>query len=233
MSNALEITNIKKSFKKTVILNQVSLNIEKNTIYGLLGLNGAGKSTLLKIISKIISSDEGTIDFLEIDSDSIGFLIEQPAVYGNLSARENLKVQTLRYDLSENKIAEVLATVGLVDDSKKVKDYSVGMKQRLGIALAILNSPQLLILDEPTNGLDPVGVIEFRNLLQKLKAAGMTIIVSSHSLTEIQYVADKVGIIKNGVIQYEEKLKNIQNLEKTFLKVLTNEGGAQNAIAIC
>lgn len=225
MSIALEVASIKKSYKKNVILNGVSLNVEKNTIYGLLGLNGAGKSTLLKIISQIISFDEGRIDFLGIDSDSIGFLIEQPAVYGNLTARENLKVQTLRYNLSEQKISEVLVTVGLIDDSKKVKDYSVGMKQRLGIALAILNNPQLLILDEPTNGLDPVGVIEFRDLLQQLKKMGMTIIVSSHSLTEIQHVADKVGIIKNGVIQYEETIGNIKDLENTFLKVLANEGG--------
>ncbi|EOH96630.1 hypothetical protein UAY_02998 [Enterococcus moraviensis ATCC BAA-383] len=225
MSIALEVANIKKSYKKNVILNGVSLNVEKNTIYGLLGLNGAGKSTLLKIISQIISFDEGRIGFLGIDSDSIGFLIEQPAVYGNLTARENLKVQTLRYNLSEQKISEVLVTVGLIDDSKKVKDYSVGMKQRLGIALAILNDPQLLILDEPTNGLDPVGVIEFRDLLQQLKKMGMTIIVSSHSLTEIQHVADKVGIIKNGVIQYEETIENIKDLENTFLKVLANEGG--------
>ncbi|ALS36283.1 ABC-2 type transport system ATP-binding protein [Enterococcus rotai] len=225
MSIALEVANIKKSYKKNVILNGVSLNVEKNTIYGLLGLNGAGKSTLLKIISQIISFDGGRIDFLGIDSDSIGFLIEQPAVYGNLTARENLKVQTLRYNLSEQKISEVLVTVGLIDDSKKVKDYSVGMKQRLGIALAILNDPQLLILDEPTNGLDPVGVIEFRDLLQQLKKMGMTIIVSSHSLTEIQHVADKVGIIKNGVIQYEETIENIKDLENTFLKVLANEGG--------
>lgn len=225
MSIALEVANIKKSYKKNVILNGVSLNVEKNTIYGLLGLNGAGKSTLLKIISQIISFDGGRIDFLGIDSDSIGFLIEQPAVYRNLTARENLKVQTLRYNLSEQKISEVLVTVGLIDDSKKVKDYSVGMKQRLGIALAILNDPQLLILDEPTNGLDPVGVIEFRDLLQQLKKMGMTIIVSSHSLTEIQHVADKVGIIKNGVIQYEETIENIKDLENTFLKVLANEGG--------
>ncbi len=222
----LKTTNLTKRFKQQTAVNNVSLNIERNSVYGLLGANGAGKSTILKMISGILKPTCGTI---EIDGHSwsredlhhIGTLIETPPLYENLTAYENLKVRTLALGLSDNRISEVLKIVGLTNTGKKkAGQFSMGMKQRLGIALALLSSPNLLILDEPTNGLDPVGIEELRKLIRSFKEKGITVILSSHILSEVEQIADHIGIISNGILCYEGKLDVNENLEELFMEVV-------------
>lgn len=226
MDIILKTTNLCKQFKGQMAVNNVSLNIEKNTVYGLLGPNGAGKSTTLKMITGILKPTSGTIEFnghhwKRDDLSEIGALIEMPPLYENLTAYENLKVRTLMLGLDEARIDEVLQIVRLTDTKKKrAGQFSLGMKQRLGIALALLNSPRLLILDEPTNGLDPVGIEELRELIRSFPAKGITVILSSHILSEVQQIADHIGIIAGGVLEYEGELQAGQNLEKLFMDVV-------------
>lgn len=151
----------------------------------------------------------------------IGALIENPPVYGNLSARENLKVRSLLLGVDEKRIEEVLQMVSLTDTGKKrAGQFSLGMKQRLGIAMALLGKPELLILDEPTNGLDPIGIEELREMIRSFPKQGITVILSSHILSEVQMIADHVGIISNGILGYEGALVPGQDLEELFMKVV-------------
>ena len=169
MDMILKTTGLCKKFKGQMAVNNVALNIQRNSVYGLLGPNGAGKSTTLKMITGILKPTSGSIEFnghpwQRSDLKQIGALIETPPLYGNLTAYENLKVRTTMLGLPDKRIDEVLHIVRLTDTGKKrAGQFSLGMKQRLGIAIALLNSPQLLILDEPTNGLDPVGIEELRD----------------------------------------------------------------------
>lgn len=171
MSIILKTTNLCKSFSRQTVVNNISLNIEKNSVYGLLGPNGAGKSTTLKMITGILKPTSGSIEFdghawHRKDLNDIGTLIETPPLYENLTAFENLKVRTELLGLPDKRCHEALDIVGLTNTGKKrAGQFSLGMKQRLGIAIAILNNPRLLILDEPTNGLDPVGIEELRELI--------------------------------------------------------------------
>lgn len=184
MDYILKTTDLCKNFRGQVAVNNVSLNIQRNSIYGILGPNGAGKSTTLKMITGILKPTSGSIDFdghpwQRKDLVRMGALIEMPPLYENLTAYENLKVHTtlLRID-------EVLQIVRLTDMGKKrTGQFSLGMKQRLDIAVALLNSPQLLILDEPTNGLDPVGIEELRELIRSFPEKGITVILSSYILS--------------------------------------------------
>ena len=193
---------------------------------GLLGPNGAGKSTTLKMITGILKPTSGSIEFdghpwQRSDLTQIGALIETPPLYGNLTAYENLKVRTTMLGLPDKRIDEVLHIVRLTDTGKKrAGQFSLGMKQRLGIAIALLNSPQLLILDEPTNGLDPVGIEELRELIRSFPAKGITVILSSHILSEVQQIADHVGIIAGGVLGYENELRTGENREQLFMDVV-------------
>lgn len=228
----LQTKNLTKYFKNQKVINNVSLNIRENTIYGLLGLNGAGKSTVLKMIIGMINPTNGKILFQDRDikqSDllKIGAMIETPAIYGNLTAYENLKIHTLLLSIDEKKINEVLEIVGISKTGKKLASkFSLGMKQRLGIAIALINNPKLLILDEPTNGLDPMGIIEFRNLIKLLSKQGVTVIISSHILSEISQIADDIGIINNGTLAYEKENNinenniNENNLEQIFTNIV-------------
>ena len=151
----------------------------------------------------------------------IGALIENPPLYENLTAYENLKVRTILLGLPEQRINEVLELVDLQNTGKKkAGQFSMGMKQRLGIAIALLNNPSLLILDEPTNGLDPIGIGELRNLIRLFPQRGITVILSSHILSEVQLIADDIGIIANGRFGYEGKMQHSENLEELFLKVV-------------
>lgn len=223
----LQTKNLTKYFKNQKVINNVSLNIRESTIYGLLGLNGAGKSTVLKMIIGMINPTNGKILFQDRDikqSDllKIGAMIETPAIYGNLTAYENLKIHTLLLSIDEKKINEVLEIVGISKTGKKLASkFSLGMKQRMGIAIALINNPKLLILDEPTNGLDPMGIIEFRNLIKLLSKQGVTVIISSHILSEISQIADDIGIINNGTLAYEKE-NNISenNLEHIFTNIV-------------
>lgn len=226
MELMLQTTDLCKSFKKQNVVNHVSLNIEKGKVYGLLGPNGAGKSTTLKMLTGILKPTAGEIYFdgkpwnRECLS-RIGALIENPPVYGNLSARENLKVRSLLLGVDEKRIGEVLQMVSLTDTGKKrAGQFSLGMKQRLGIAMALLGKPELLILDEPTNGLDPIGIEELREMIRSFPKQGITVILSSHILSEVQMIADHVGIISNGILGYEGALVPGQDLEELFMKVV-------------
>ena len=228
MNMILETSNLCKKFKGQTAVDNISLHIEENTVYGLLGPNGAGKSTTLKMITGLLKPTSGAIEF---DGQSwtrnalkqIGALIETPPLYENLTAYENLKVRALLLGLSDERISEVLQIVQLTNTGKKrAGQFSLGMKQRLGIAIALLNNPKLLILDEPTNGLDPVGIEELRELIGSFPSKGITVILSSHILSEVQQLADHIGIISNGVLGYEGELQAHQNLEQLFMDVIKN-----------
>lgn len=226
MSIILKTTNLCKSFSRQTVVNNISLNIEKNSVYGLLGPNGAGKSTTLKMITGILKPTSGSIEFdghawRRKDLNDIGTLIETPPLYENLTAFENLKVRTELLGLPDKRCHEAFDIVGLTNTGKKrAGQFSLGMKQRLGIAIAILNNPRLLILDEPTNGLDPVGIEELRELIRSFPSKGITVILSSHILTEVQQIADHIGIISEGVLGYEGVLHAEENLEKLFMDIV-------------
>lgn len=232
MEMMLKTTELCKSFKKQKAVNKVSLNIAKGKVYGLLGPNGAGKSTTLKMLTGVLKPTAGKIYFdgkpwSRESLSEIGALIENPPIYENLSARENLKVRALLLGADEKRIDEVLQTVSLANTGKKkAGQFSLGMKQRLGIAMALLGEPKLLILDEPTNRLDPIGIEELRELICSFPSRGITVILSSHILSEVQLIADYVGIISNGILGYEGPLEQGQNLEKLFIDVVRETGKA-------
>ena len=231
--NIIEIKNLQKSFKKQQVLKNISLSIPENCVYGLLGPNGAGKSTLLKMITGLLRPDSGQIIFQghpwsRKDLKDIGGLIETPPIYENLSAWENLKVRALLLGETEARMREVLEIVDLTDTGKKpAGKFSLGMKQRLGIAIALLGHPKLLILDEPVNGLDPLGIQELRHLIRSFPDQGITVLVSSHILSEIQLTADYIGIMANGKLGYEGIVDESQDLEQLFIKIVAAQGGAR------
>ena len=223
----LKTENLCKKFRNQTAVNNVSLSIEENSVYGLLGPNGAGKSTTLKMITGILRPTSGEIIFDDHpwnrrDLLNIGALIEAPPLYENLTARENLKVRTTLFGLPDSRIDEVLEIVDLTNTGKKPSgQFSMGMKQRLGIAIALVNHPKLLILDEPTNGLDPMGIQDLRKLIRSFPKHGITVILSSHYLSEVEQIADHIGIIANGVLGYEQKINPNENLEKLFMKIIS------------
>ncbi|CEN87003.1 lantibiotic protection ABC transporter ATP-binding protein [Paraclostridium sordellii] len=230
MKYIIQTKKLNKTYKTQEVNKEISLLVPKNSIYGLLGPNGAGKSTLLKMLTGMINPTSGEIIYNEKpwsrnDLLEIGALIEQPPIYENLSARENLKVRTLLYNLPESRIEEVLEIVQLTDTgNKKAGKFSMGMKQRLGIAIALLNNPKLLILDEPTNGLDPIGIGELRELIKSFPQKGISVILSSHILSEVEQIADYIGIIASGQLWYQEKVKENIDLENLFLDVVRKAG---------
>ncbi|HER3759655.1 TPA: lantibiotic protection ABC transporter ATP-binding protein, partial [Streptococcus pyogenes] len=216
----LKIQNLKKSYGKRTILNNVNMNIPKGKVYALIGPNGAGKSTIMKILTGLVSKTSGSIIFegrewSRRDLRKIGSIIEEPPLYKNLSAYDNMKVVTTMLGVSESTILPLLNKVGLGDiDKRPVKQFSLGMKQRLGIAISLINSPKLLILDEPTNGLDPIGIQELREIIESFKSEGMTIMISSHILSEVEHLADFIGFIYEGKIVLEKEYDGSENLEE-------------------
>lgn len=225
-SYILQTKDLCRDFKRQHAVSNISLSITKNSVYGLLGPNGAGKSTTLKMITGMLRPTSGEIIFeghpwSRKDLTNIGALIESPPLYENLTAKENLKVRTLLLGLPDSRIQEVLETVSLTDTgNKRAGQFSMGMKQRLGIAIALLNHPKLLILDEPTNGLDPIGIQDLRELIRSFPEQGITVILSSHILSEVELIADHIGIIAGGVLGYEGKISPGENLESLFMKVV-------------
>ncbi|PEO40391.1 lantibiotic protection ABC transporter ATP-binding protein [Bacillus wiedmannii] len=221
----LETKNLCKTFRKQSVVQNISLSVPKYAIYGLLGPNGAGNSTTLKMITGMLIPTSGEIYFdghkwTRQDLHSIGALIESPPLYENLTARENLLVRTTVLGLPKSRIDEVLHVVELENtDRKKAREFSMGMKQRLGIAIALLNHPKFLILDEPMNGLDPFGIQELRKLILSFPTKGITVILSSHILSEVSQIADHVGIISGGVLGYQGKLNKDDDLEDLFVQV--------------
>lgn len=222
----LQTKELCKDFGRQHAVKQVTLNIQTNSVYGLLGPNGAGKSTTLKMITGMLRKSSGEILFeghpwSRHDLADIGALIESPPLYENLTARENLRVRTLLLGLSDSRIDEVLKTVDLEDTGKKrAGQFSMGMKQRLGIAIALLNSPKLLILDEPTDGLDPIGIQALRELIRSFPEQGITVILSSHILSEVELIADHIGIISDGRLGYEGIIEPGEDLETLFMDVV-------------
>ena len=225
----LETKNLSKKYGQQMAVENISLQIKRNTIYGLLGPNGAGKSTILKMIIGLMRPTSGQIYFkgqlwkAECLSE-IGALIETPALYGNLTAEENLLVHTKLLGLPKSRIKEVLEAVDLVDTGKKTSQFSLGMKQRLGIAIALLNNLDLLILDEPTNGLDPFGIQELRELIQSFPQKGITVILSSHNLSEVSQVVDDIGIISGGRLLFQGTPDPNKDLEEFFTDVIIKGG---------
>lgn len=235
MDMILKTTNLCKQFKGQMAVNSVSLSIQRNSVYGLLGPNGAGKSSILKMLTGILRPTSGEIIFdshawSRNDLQNIGALIETPPLYENLTAYENLKVRTLALGLPNTRIKEVLQIVDLEDTGKKkAGHFSLGMKQRLGIALALLTSPKLLILDEPTNGLDPIGIQELRELIRSFPQQGITVILSSHILSEVEQIADHIGILSAGKLGYENKIDKGTDLEEIFMRIVAaNREGGKN-----
>ena len=201
------------------VLNQIQLEVPYGSIYGFLGPNGAGKTTTLRLILGLLKKQTGSIQIFEQDFDQnridilrrIGSLIESPSIYGHLTAKENLTLLQKIYQCAPKRIEEVLELVGLAKTGhKKAGQFSLGMKQRLSIAIALLQSPSLLILDEPTNGLDPNGILEIRELLQSLnQKEGITILISSHLLSEIEKLVTHVGIIHHGNMMFQGTLAEL------------------------
>lgn len=222
----LETRDLCKSFKGHPAVSHVSLQVPEGCVYGLLGPNGAGKSTILKMLTGMMRPDSGEILFggkawSRENLRDMGALIETPPLYGNLSARENLLVRTKILGISEERIEEVLFSVDLKDTGrKKARHFSLGMKQRLGIAAALLGSPRLLILDEPANGLDPYGIQQLREMIRSFAQQGITVILSSHILSEVEQTADYIGILADGVLGFQGGMPKRGRLEETFMKTV-------------
>lgn len=218
----LKIHNLTKIYGKNTVLDHIDMTIPKGKVYCLIGPNGAGKSTIMKIITGLINKTSGTIIFegqewSRADLQKIGSIIEEPPLYKNLNAYDNMKVVTTMLGISDSTILPLLNKVGLGNiDKRPVRQFSLGMKQRLGIAISLINSPKLLILDEPTNGLDPIGIQELREIIESFKAEGITIMISSHILSEVEHLADYIGFIYEGKVILEKEYNGSENLEQLF-----------------
>lgn len=232
----LKVNNLCKRYRNTIVLQQVSLSVPTGSIYGLIGENGAGKTTLFRILAGLSRQTSGTIILAGANTEAeikrqrrnIGFMIEAPALYPNLSVLENLYINQLQYcgkkDIDyANQTLELVGLHG--QKQKRAKHLSLGMKQRLALATALLHNPKILILDEPTNGLDPMGMIAFRQLLLKLNTDnGISIIISSHILNELEHIATHYGFLHNGKLLKEisssEIFKSADSLEQYYKKVM-------------
>ena len=234
----IKMNSISKKIRNTVILNDLNMTVYENDIYGFIGQNGAGKSTTMKIIMSLVKETQGQLELFEstdnqVNRGRIGAIIEQPAFYPYMTAYENLQYYIKFKGIVEaNSIENVLKMVGLENAAtKKYKNYSLGMKQRLGLALALINNPDLLILDEPLNGLDPQGIAELRETLRHLnKKYGITMVISSHILDELEMIATRYGFIHKGhmieeitVDELHEKLKKYISLDVENISLATIE----------
>lgn len=226
----IEINNLYKKFGDLEVLNNVSFSIPKNSIFGILGPNGSGKSTLMRIFAKLIKNWNGQILFKNnsiASSDNhlmkMGFIIESPSFYEYLSAEKNLQIFGRLTNTKQKKIDELFELVNLNDRKKsRVSEYSYGMKQRLGIAQAMLHDPDFLILDEPNNGLDPVGINQMADILFKLKQMGKTICISTHLLTEVDRMCTDVAILNQGKLIISGNLSQLTN-KKRFYRLEVND----------
>lgn len=225
----IETNNLTKKYNQQISVDCVNLHVPKGKIYGLLGRNGAGKTTIMKMLLNLVKPTSGNIflfgeDFKKINQKTyyrIGSIIETPSFYENLTARENLKILAkLRGQHRKDTIENALSVVGLEIKSNKIfKDYSLGMKQRLGIAAAIMHEPEVLILDEPINGLDPIGIYEIRNyLLQLCKEKKTTILISSHILNEMEQMADVIGVMQEGKLIKEIDMNILHKQNKKYVE---------------
>lgn len=230
----LKTYNITKKYGEQLAVDNVNMTIKKGDIYGFIGQNGAGKTTLIRLITGLIHKSGGEIELLGANEENelnkartmVGSLIETPSFYTNMTARENLEVSRVVRNIPGKKcIDEVLELVGLKDvEKKKVKNFSLGMRQRLGIANALMGNPKLLILDEPINGLDPMGIVEIRELLKKInKEKDMTILISSHILSELSELATTYGIISNGKLIEEITAKQLSEKCRQYIDLRVDD----------
>ena len=220
--HVIETKDLTKKYKNNTVVDSINITINPGEIYGLLGKNGAGKTTTMCMMLKLVEKTNGEISLFGKNIEeypnyiypNVGSILEIPGFYENLTGKENLSLFSKLYDVHDkNNISEILEVLNLKDQENKLyKEYSLGMKQRLGIGLALLKNPSLLILDEPINGLDPIGIHEIRHLLTKLaKEYGITIFISSHILSEIEHIADRIGIMDHGVLIKEISMNNLEN----------------------
>ena len=237
MENIIKITNVSKKYDKKLVLDKVNMSINKGDIYGFVGENGSGKTTIIRLITGLIFPNEGDIELFGINSKSkevldvrkkIGAIVETPSIYKNMSAMENLRTQASLLNITdESKLVNVLDMVGLsylVNDKKKAGNFSLGMRQRLGIAMALIAEPELIILDEPMNGLDPQGIVEIRELIVKLnKEHNITFLISSHILTELSLIATKYGIISKGKMIKEITNEEIKNECRNYVFIKSED----------
>ncbi|RYU94464.1 ABC transporter ATP-binding protein [Emticicia agri] len=239
----LQTTDLSYNYSKNVqTLFDINLQVEKGSIYGFIGPNGSGKTTTLSLLLGLRNLQKGSIALFgkELKDDRInilkkvGTLIESPSFYGHLTARENLNVYRDVYGVDKNRVEEVLTLVDLSDTGrKKARHFSLGMKQRLAIALALLPNPELLILDEPTNGLDPNGIIELRGLIKKLnQELGITIIISSHILAEVEKMVTHIGIIFKGKMLFQGTLQELHGFQQKKAKLNLHTSDNPEAIKI-
>lgn len=234
--NVLEVNNLKKSLGKREIIKDVSFNIKSGEIFGFLGPNGAGKTTTIRMLVGLIKPTSGEIKICGYDLNNntnkalneVGAVVENPELYKYLSGRENLMQIARIRKVSKEDVEETIKLVGLeerIDD--KVRKYSLGMKQRLGLAAALLSKPKLLILDEPTNGLDPSGILDFREVVKKAaKERGMAVFISSHILSEVQNLCDRVAFINDGVIKAVEEINletHSMDTEKDIICLISSD----------
>ena len=244
MDYIITTEQLTKKYRNFTAVNRVSLHIRKGSIYGFLGPNGAGKSTTMKMLLGLTAPTQGsfTVDGKQFPKDriailkEIGSFIEAPSFYGNLTGRENLDIIRRILDLEKDDVEDALELVGLTEFGDRLaKKYSLGMKQRLGLAGALLGRPPILILDEPTNGLDPAGIHEIRNLVKSLpELYDCTVLISSHMLSEIELIADDVGILNHGRLLFEGSLNDLRqyalrsgfaadHLEDVFLSMVEKD----------
>lgn len=216
----IETHALTKRYGSRAVVDHIDLRVDSGEIYGFLGLNGAGKTTTIRMLMSLIRPSSGHIRLFGTPLPEgrinvmrrVGSLVESPSYYAHLTGWENLRVLAVMLDVPDRRIAEVLEIVRLTSEAKKrVRDYSLGMKQRLGIAAALLGSPELLVLDEPTNGLDPAGIHEIRDLIRSMpREHGITVLVSSHLLSEIDQMASAVGVIQNGRMIFQGPIGDLR-----------------------
>ena len=230
METVLKTNNLTKVYGRRTVVDGVSMTINKGDIYGFIGKNGAGKTTFMRTVLSLTSITSGEVELfggkkIEEVGNKIGSLIEAPGLYKNATAYENLKRFSILFGADESKINDILKFVNLdKTGKKKAKDFSLGMRQRLGIAIALLGDPEFLVLDEPINGLDPAGIKEIRDVILKLnKELGITFLISSHLLDELAKVVTKYGIINNGVLLEEVSAKELINNCKNKLIIETDD----------
>ncbi|MDD3335947.1 MAG: ABC transporter ATP-binding protein [Eubacteriales bacterium] len=234
MDMVLQTAGLTKQYGAQYAVHNVNMHIAPGEIYGLLGRNGAGKTTTIRMIMGLLQPTEGEIILFGERMKSptkdifgrIGALIESPSFYENLTAKENLKIiSDLRGTQSKNSVEDALLLVNLENETKKkVRQFSLGMKQRLGIAMALMHKPEFIILDEPTNGLDPIGIQQIRLLIKRLSAEnGVTVLISSHILSEIEQMADKVGFIDQGVLAEELSMDEIRHRNRHYVKMTVSQ----------
>lgn len=234
MNNILKIENLNTSYGKNLVLKDINLEIKEGSIFGLIGPNGAGKSTLMKSILGLVKKDSGKITLYgkEINeknqketNKNLGSLIEAPSFYDHLTAYDNLDLICDMKNINKDKIDKTLRDVGLIKSKdKKVREFSLGMKQRMGIAIALIGNPKFLILDEPINGLDPYGIEEMRDLFKRIvKNSNTSILISSHILDEIEKISTHIGILKNGSLTYSGSLEEYRELHPPVIVLKTSD----------